>query len=575
MTQAVDSPTIEPPRTQPESRVAHAIARALRDNGVDRLFLITGGDLWLWRALRDHGVELVLARSEAGSVVMADAYARVTGKPAAVYGQWGPGAANVAAALADAWWARSPVVAITSTVPTHVEHKFEYQELDQPPMFASVTKWQARVTRADRAGEIVAQAVRIAAVGCPGPVHVDVPSDVIREPVELAADYVVAPPPAPPAPSAAAVQDIARRIERSERPVILAGNGVLLAGASADLVGLAETAALPVLTTLGGKGSIPENHPLSAGVAGRYSRRVSNQILSDADFVLAIGTDLGGLATDTYTLPRAGAEIVQADVSAERIGQTRSVEAGVIADAGELCRALAPALNPESARPARSAWNRSVRERCDAWQLQFQSVVRRPAEGHVRPEAVVAVLRELADPQDLLVTDTGFMGAWGGSLYPVHASGRTFLRAAGTLGWAFPAVLGAQLAAPAGRRAFALIGDGGFGYNVGDLETAMRLRLPAVTIVLNNASLAYEHVGFKHNHGGDIVSEVCDFLDVDHAKVAAAYGLFAARVDSVDDFRAALGGAISAQRPALIDVVVSKERVAPVTSFDATLERDL
>jgi acetolactate synthase-1/2/3 large subunit len=136
-------------------------------------------------------------------------------------------------------------------------------------------------------------------------------------------------------------------------------------------------------------------------------------------------------------------------------------------------------------------------------------------------------------------------------------------------------VLGAQLAAPAGRRAFALIGDGGFGYNVGDLETAMRLGLPAITIVLNNASLAYEHVGFKHNHGGDIVSEVCDFRDVDHAQVAGAYGLFAARVDSQDGFRAALAEAIAGQRPALIDVVVSKERVAPVTSFDATLERDL
>jgi acetolactate synthase-1/2/3 large subunit len=572
---ATDSTPAVSPREASETRVAHAVARALKDSGIDRMFLITGGDLWLWRALRDYGIELCLARSEAASVVMADAYARVTGKPAAVYGQWGPGAANVAAALADAWWARSPVVAITSTVPTSVEYKFEYQELDQPPMFAPVTKWQARVTRADRAGELVAQAVRIAGAGCPGPVHVDIPSDTIREPVTLGAGPVAPPVPSPPAPSASAVADILRRLARSERPLILAGNGVLLADAALDFVELAETLSVPVLTTLGGKGSIPENHPLSAGVAGRYSRKVSNDIARDADFVLAIGTDLGGLASDTYTLPADGTEIVQVDLLPESIGQTRPVAASVIADAGELCRALAAAVKPGSQPRAHGQWRDSVRRRCDAWQVNFDAVVQRPADGHVRPEAIVAILREVADERDLVVADTGFMGAWGGSLFPVHTPGRSFLRAAGTLGWAFPAVLGAQLAAPAGRRAFALVGDGGFGYNVGDLETAVRLRIPAITIVLNNASLAYEHVGFKHNHGGDIVHEVCDFLDVDHAKVARAYGMFAARVDSAADFRKALRQAVDQQGPALLDVVVSKERIAPVTSFDQHLERDV
>lgn len=576
MTAVVSGSALNQPRPVDSPRAAHAVARALKDNGVERIFLVTGGDLWLWRALRDYGIEMCLARSEAASVVMADAYARVTGKPAVVYGQWGPGAANVAAALGDAWWANSPLVALTSTVPTRVEYKFEYQELDQPPMFTSVTKWQARVTRADRAGELIAQAVRIAGTGCPGPVHIDIPADVFGEEiVQPHASYAPAGATAPPAPAASAVTDIANRLASSQRPVILAGNGVLLADAAADLTRLAETTSVPVLTTLGGKGSIPENHPLSAGVAGRYSTRIANEIAREADFVLAVGTDLGGLATDTYTLPSAGAEVVQVDLSAEQIGRTHPVQAGVVADAGETCRALATVLATRSHDDAHRAWRESVRDRCATRQEAFQAVAHRPAEGHVRPEAIVSILRELADDRDLLVADTGFMGAWGGALFPVHAPGRTFLRAAGTLGWAFPAVLGAQLAAPQGRRAFALIGDGGFGYNVGDLETAMRLNLPAVTIVLNNASLAYEHVGFKHGHGGDIVHEVCDFIDVDHAKVAAAYGLFAARVSTAGDFRSALEKSITDKRPALIDVVVSKERIAPVTTFDTLLERDV
>ncbi|MEV5753683.1 thiamine pyrophosphate-binding protein [Actinoallomurus sp. NPDC052308] len=531
MTEAGSGTAVDGRRPADAPRVAYAVARALKEDGIDRVFLVTGGDLWLWRALRDQGIQLHLARSEAASVVMADAYARVTGKPAVVYGQWGPGAANVAGALADAWWARSPLVALTSTVSTQVEYKFEYQELDQPPMFQSVTKWQARVTRADRAGELVAMAVRIAAAGCPGPVHIDIPSDILAQDAQPAAHYAPACAPAPPAPSASAVDDIVGRLARSRRPVILAGNGVLLADAAADLTEFAEIATVPVLTTLGGKGAIPENHPLSAGVAGRYSSKVANEIARDADFILAIGTDLGALATDTYTLPSPDAEVVQVDLAAERIGRTRAVEAGVVADAGEACRALTAALTlatASTARPdndAHHTWCASVRRRRDAWQEAFEAVARRPAVGHVRPEAIVAILRELAGDRDILVADTGFMGAWGGALFPVHAAGRTFLRAAGTLGWAFPAVLGAQLAATSGQRAFALVGDGGFGYNVGDLETAMRLNVPAVVIVLNNASLAYEHVGFEH----------------------------------------ALGG----------DVVVSKERVAPVTTFDARLERDI
>lgn len=572
----VDSaPATESRAEERVPRVAHAVAKALLDNGIDHIFLVTGGDLLLWQALRDHGIAMHLARSEAASVVMADAYARVTGKPAVVYGQWGPGAANVAAALADAWWARSPVVALTSTVSTRVEYKNEYQELDQPPMFQSVTKWQTRVTRADRAGELVAKALRTAAAGCPGPVHIDIPSDTFMDVAPWNAAYAPTFTLTPPAPSAAAVDDIVRRLERSQRPLILAGNGVLLANAATDLIKVAEMARVPVMTTLGGKGAIPENHPLSVGVAGRYSSTVSNEIAREADFVLAIGTDLGGLATDTYTLPSAGADVVQVDLSAESIGQTRAVAAGVVADAGEMCRALAGALALRSNSDGRRAWCESVQERRGVWQEAFQAVAHRPAAGHVRPEAIVTILRELADARDLLVVDTGFMGAWGGALFPVHSPGRTFLRAAGTLGWAFPAVLGAQLAATEGQRAFALVGDGGFGYNVGDLETAMRLNLPAVTIVLNNASLGYEHVGFQHALGGDVVHEVCDFIDVDHAKVAVAYGLFAARVESAEGFREALEQAIASARPALIDVVVDKERVAPVTTFDSQLEREV
>ncbi|WP_201394118.1 thiamine pyrophosphate-dependent enzyme [Ktedonobacter sp. SOSP1-52] len=159
----------------------------------------------------------------------------------------------------------------------------------------------------------------------------------------------------------------------------------------------------------------------------------------------------------------------------------------------------------------------------------------------------------------------------------MRATGRTFLRAAGTLGWAFPSVLGAQLALTTTpeRRAIALIGDGGFGYHIGDLETAVRLKLPAICIVLNNASLAYEAIAFKYQFDGDVVGEVCDFIDTDYSQITRDFGCFGARVDTIEGFRQALDEALSRRKPAVLDVVVSNNRFAPVTTFDHWVKRDL
>ena len=553
---------------------AGVVARTLAASGIDHLFLMTGGDLSLWQAIRGAGIRLVLCRSEAGSVAMADAYARLTGRPAAVYGQWGPGAANVAGALADAAWARSPVLALTSTVPTTTEYRNEYQELDQPPMFSSVTKWQARINRPDRAADVLNQAVHIAQAGSPGPVHVDIPSDVLKMPVSEGSERA----PAGPilrqhVPSQEAIAQVARLLSQSSRPVLLAGQGVLLGHGEAALKAFAEAALVPVVTTMGGKGAIAETHSLSLGVAGRYSRKSANEILAKADFVLVLGSDLGGLATDTYRLPRPGTQIVQVDLVEEQIGRTVPVTLGVVADAGSVCAQMITATIDRTER--KQAWRLEVAAVRARWHEEFVRVASEPAQGHVRPEAIVAIMAELLADDDIVVADTGFMGAWGGALYPVPKAGRYFLRAAGTLGWAFPAVLGAQLAAGSARRAVALIGDGGFGYHAGDLETAVRLGIPAITIVMNNSSLAYEHIGYMQNLKGDVVTEVCDFSDVDFASVAESFGATGYRVSSADHFKTALASAIAARVPSLIDVRVSKNRFAPVTTFDRRTVRDL
>jgi acetolactate synthase I/II/III large subunit len=552
-----------------------AVAQALVAHGVDRLFLMTGGDLSLWISLRDTGIQLCLARSEAGSVAMADAYARMTGRTAVVYGQWGPGAANVAAALADAHWAGSPVLALTSTVSTAAEYRFAYQDLDQPAMFAPVTKWRARINRADRAADTITQALRWAESGPAGPVHIDIPSDVLSAPlgVDCLAPIGDRPMVIPPSPGAVGIDMIVAKLRSAQRPVILAGAGLATGGGTNHLLDLVEIASLPVVTSMGGKGSISEDHPLAMGVAGRYSRKCANQVLREADFVLVLGSDLGGLASDTYRLPTAQADIVQIDLDASTFGRTREVSLALVADAGDTCRCLADALR--GAEPVdRSHWVAHVRGIKAGWMATFETVAHRPADGHVRPEAIAWILREVVADNDIVMADTGFAGAWAGTLFPVRQSGRTFTRAAGTLGWAFPAVLGAQLARP-DVRVFALIGDGGMGYNVGDIETAVRLGIPAITIVLNNSCLAYERVLYEIAFEGNVVDEVCDFSDTNFAAVATALGAFGRRVDSAESFRAALVEAIAQDQPAIIDVIISNNRFAPVTSFDAFVTREL
>jgi acetolactate synthase-1/2/3 large subunit len=555
-----------------EFGVARAVASCLERGGVDHLFLMTGGDQSLWIELQRTGIRVVLARSEASAVYMADGYARASGKPTAVYGQWGPGAANVAAALADPFWAHSPVVAITSAVGTDTARRNEYQELDQPALFEAVTKWNRTLPTPGRATELTSGAVLAAMSGCPGPVHLDIPRDFFEQACDDDAAHLFGSASSPPAPDPSALERAAAVIEEAVRPVVMAGSGVLLAGAEADLARLAEGATLPVVTTAGGKGAFDEAHPLSLGVAGRYSRKVANDLLARADVVLAAGTRLGALATDGYRLPAQGARIIQIDIDPDVLGTTRPVEVAIQADLSSALAGLADRLAGSSYEPP-SAWIEEVRADVAAWNEELSRLVEQRDNGEsLQGEQVLTALRAHASDDDTLVSDTGYMAAWTAAIYQLRKAGRFYFRCGGSLGWAFAAALGVQLARPMSRT-FCVIGDGGLGYHIGDLETAVRLGIPTVTIVLNNRSLAYEYHIQKHLYDETIVAEVNDFADTDYGAVARAFGAFGERVATMEDLDLALSHALSERRPALIDVVIDKEQLAPVTSYESVLER--
>lgn len=561
---------------------AQALSREIRALDTQHFFLMTGRDNTLWIALQEAGVQQVLARSEATAVYMADAYARLTGRPAFAYGAYGPGAANVAGALAEPYWSSSPVVAVVSAMRRTERFRREYQELDQIPLFASVTKWGAEAAVAGQVPRLFREAVRHALTATPGPVYFGVPGDIFEDDIQAYegpmedGEWATLPLRRPGA-TPAELDAVLAVLVAAERPVLLVGNGIHQSGAHDALRIVAERLAIPVATSSAGKGSIPETHELALGTVGRYSRKYANAAVRDADVVLAVGTQLGGLVTDSYKLISQATRLIHVTVDPEAIGLNFRTEIGLAADARAFLEGLADATD-RAGVPPRTSSNPYLeglsRERA-AWRERRAALAARDgSDGRpMRPESIIAALNETLPDDAILLGDTGYAAAWSGALTDTKVAGRSFLRADGSLGWAFPAALGAQLAMP-DRAVVAVTGDGGFGYHLGDLETALRLDLPVIVIILNNATLAFEaHVQtLLYDH---LVPEVDDFRDVDYGQIASAFGVAGSRVTNGAQFRAALAQGLERRGPTVIDAVIDRDAIAPVTRYDRVREREL
>lgn len=557
---------------------AEAIALELKALGIRHFFLVTGGDNSIWIALRKHGITQILARSEASAVYMADAYARITGLPTYVYGQYGPGAGNVAGALPEPLWSSSPVVAMPTSMRRQHRHGGEYQELEQIALFAGVTKWQGEAQIPERIPHLVRSAAIRAVSNPPGPVYAGLPSDALE--VEIpnyappeADSLRVAVPWARPRPDAALVEQALAAIDAAERPVLLAGNGIHLSRAYAPLLHVAEALDLAVATSLSGKGSIPESHPLSIGTVGRYSRNYANALVREADLVVAIGTRLGGLVTDSYRLFAEGIKVVHVDADASALHLNFTTDVAINADASSFLEDLLGALDGRTI--SRAGWQQRVRDDRATWSLRRAEMA--AADGQdgepMRPEAVLAAIDELAPDTTLFLADTGYAAAWAGALIELRQAGQGYLRADGSLGWAVPASFGAQLAQP-DRPVVAITGDGGFGYHVGEIETALRLGLPVVIVILDNQTLAFE-VHVQELLYKEVVGEVDDFVDVDYGAVARAFGANGVRVRTAPEFRDAFREALRRDKVTVIDAIIDRRAIGPVTRYDAVRAREL
>lgn len=541
---------------------AGVLARMLAGYGVSHVFFV---DAVLRRTLIEVdglGVRRVLAHSEKAAAYMADGHARASGRVGVCLAQ-SVGAANLAAGLQDAYLHRAPVVALTGR--KEAQSRNAYQEIAHAPLFSAVTGFSERVDAPDDLPRLLRQAFRAATGPTPRPAHLDLlglQAEGIEVP-EIAADASVEPRHgavpayrAPPDPADLAAASAA--IATAQRVAIVAGAGAMVSGAGDALLTLARQLAAPVATSLGARGIIDTRDPLSVGTAGSYGAPPANEIVHAADLVLVVGSLLGDQPTLDWRVPRTGARIVQIDADPAEIGRNYPNTLALPADP----RTALLALLAGPRAPRDGAFARWAAGRVAAWRTTMAPRFAADAVP-ILPDRLCAEITAALPRDAILVADTGYSGIWTATCVDL-APPQTYLRAAGSLGWAFPAAIGAKCACP-DRAVLCFSGDGAIHYHLPELETARRLGLPLVLVINNNSGFGQGLPNIRRLQGNcpGNAEEIIRFGPTDFARIAEAFGVRGIRVEDPAAIAPALAAALVHPGPVVVDVATDIEARAP------------
>jgi acetolactate synthase-1/2/3 large subunit len=539
------------------------LARSLKDSDVSHLFFVDAVLRRTLLALDPLGVQPVLAHTEKSAAYMADGYARVAGRPGVVAAQ-AVGAANLAAGLQDAYLGRAPVLALTGRKPLGHQHRNAYQEVAHAPLFAPVTKHAAMVERAEDLPRTLRYAWSAMLSAPPRPAHLDlnglmgelVERGEIAEPPLALADWC-----APRARSVADDLDRAAALLRgAARVLLVAGEGALLSGCGPELLALAEALQAPIATSLGARGIVPTRHPLHLGVLGAYAAPPANRVASEAELVFFIGADTGDMLTNYWRTPRPGVRAIQLDADALEFERSYPLEAALLGDPKASLAALLPLLRGASrdatyatrAADAMAEWRAAVAPRLASEALPID------------PARLCAEITAALPESAILVADTGYSGIWTGNLVELDGATQTYLRAAGSLGWSFPAALGAKCAAP-GRRVLCFSGDGALYYHLTELETARRRGIAVTLVVNNNSGFGQGWPNYLRQAGNNprAAEQVLRFGPTDFAAIARDFGLTGIRVEHSREIAPALRTALAADHTVVVDVATDIAARAP------------
>jgi acetolactate synthase-1/2/3 large subunit len=556
---------------------ADALVRMLQLYGVKHVFGLCGDtSLPFYDAMArlDHGIDHVLTRDERSAGYMADGYARVTGRPGICEGPSGGGATYLLPGLVEANESSVPVLGITSDVSVGSRGRFPLTELDQESLYRPLTKWNTRIDRADQIPGAVRSAFRAMTTGRTGAAHIGLPYDLQKQPLEAAQVWAQPGHDRFPAqrsrPHLADVENAADRLVAAKRPVIVCGGGVVLAGACAALETLATLLNAPVCTTVSGKGTLPDLHPLCAGVVGTNGGVLATrEVVMRADLVFFVGARAGSTTTEHWKYPGRDVPIVHLDVDAMTIGTNYRTDVALVGDAllglADLNEAVRARLER---RPADAADGRAIASEARGRKFADFARLAASAETPIRPERVVDALNRHLPAGAILVADPGTPCPYFSAFFQAPQAGRHFItnRAQGALGYALSAAAGAQFGRP-DATVVAAMGDGSFNFTCGELETVVRRGLPLKMVVFSNAVYGWIKASQKTGYGERYFS--VDFNRTDHARVAQAFGVRAWRVENPADVDGAIEAALAHDGPALVDVISQQlqDTAVPVSQW--------
>ena len=545
---------------------ARTLIEALQREGVDTIFGYPGGVvLPIYDELYDSSIRHILVRHEQAAAHAADGYARASGRVGVCLATSGPGACNLVTGIATAYMDSIPIVALTGQVPTALLGNDAFQESDITGITMPITKHNYLVKNAADIDRVVKEAFYIAGTGRPGPVLIDLPKDVSTGEVDEASS-----PPA--AVSLRGYQPTyeghVRQIDKAvdliaeaERPLVYAGGGVILSGASAELREFIETAAIPVTTTLMGLGAIPGDHPLNLGMLGMHGTAAANFAVTECDLLVAIGVRFDDRVTGKIEAFAPNARIIHIDIDPAEIGKNKKVDLPIVGDVGRVLRAMLARMKK---RGDTANWV----NRTGTWKAQFPPAYR--DDDRLRPQYIIQQLSDLMKGEGIVVSEVGQNQMWT-ALYYCFRKPRSWITSGGlgTMGYGFPAAIGAHFARP-GETVVDVAGDGSFQMNIQELATVAHNNIPVKVVILNNMYLGmvrqWQELFYERRYA------YTELSPVDFVKVANAYGVEGMRVEEKADVRGALETALSHDGPFVLDFRIEREEnVFPMVPAGAAI----
>ncbi len=535
---------------------ARAIVSGLEKEGVEVIFGIPGGQsIPLYDALYDSSMNHILTRHEQGAAHAADGYARASGKVGVCSATSGPGATNLTTGIANAYMDSSPIVAITGQVPRAFIGKDAFQETDIIGITMPVTKQSFQLRSVAEIPEVIKSSFYIAKTGRPGPVLIDIPRDI--QEIEDEIDFNVKLELKGYKPTLKGhprqIKEAAKLILEAERPVIIAGGGVIISEASEELMELARLIGAPVTTTLMGKGSFPEMDPLALGVLGMHGRKVANYAVTDSDVLISIGMRFSDRSTGVVSCFAPDAKIIHIDIDPAEIGKNVSVDIPVVGDAKtvlkELIRVLRKIMESEKSR----AWQEKIK----IWKKEFSPKMDYD-DVPLKPHRVIKEIMDFLGEDDIVTTEVGQCQMWAHH-YMGRSKPRSFISSGGlgTMGFGFPAAMGAKVAKP-DVNVIDIAGDGSFLMNIQELATVVENNINVVVGVFDNHYLGmvrqWQELFYDRRYSSVYLGNTLDFV-----KVAEGFGALGIRVEKPEEIKPALKEAFNAGKPVVLDFMIEHE----------------